>query len=210
MLPRLALVVAVSVVLGTPRMVMADPIKWDFTASLNKPVDGSKAMSGSITFGGTSILELGVNDVSVTLNLGGQVFNFQDNPQDSSSGTVSFDVIQSQPFQSWPGGPSEPIAEFYLSAINNQVKFFMTDYVSGISLNPPFSPTANFSAADLLHGDAGFNFSLNATEGAVGSITSMELVPTPEPSALFIFAGLGVAAMIRNRCGGSRGRRQPA
>ena len=89
MLNRLAFAAAMTVLISAPQLVVADPITYDFIGTLSQPADGVTTFSGSLTFnaiptgadvspGGAYVTEAG-SEVSLSLNLGGQVFDFQNN-----------------------------------------------------------------------------------------------------------------------------------
>jgi PEP-CTERM motif len=216
MLNRLALVVAVWVLVDTHRMVAANPITYDFTGTFQQPFDGSTAFSGSLTFNATPTLQDATlqgggvaetgSDVSLTLNAGGQVFNFNNSPQNPTSSGVS--VFPSSPLGTLPsvelsfGGRNSGAA-----GSGPAISFAVTMYDYGVAALPysnlaSLSFPAYTSSVQLQELTAG-----GAISGGVGgALTSFEAVSTPEPSTLVVFAGLGLAALLRRRCRGARGR----
>jgi hypothetical protein len=215
MLTRL-LLAAVSIVLIAPMTAGATPITFDFAGTLNAAINGTTQFTGSATINGdptvsnwgtvsgeltNALVSESGGDVSITLNVGGQTVNFANNPQNPYTQAT---------FQAWsvlqgianPTG--EPMVEsLWYGAIqsgNPQATFAMSFYdfsANGVStlsnlrnLNLPLSTGSVF---------------FTATPGgqAEGTITSIALVSTPEPSTLAIFAVLGIAAIAhrsrRNR-----------
>jgi hypothetical protein len=214
MLQRLALVVAVSILVGTPRMVVADPITYDFSGTFNQPFDGSTAFSGSLSFNATPAGDgQSVSDVSLTLNAGGQVFNFVNSPQDpSTSASVS---LQLQPPVDPALGPgflgSEPDIELMVGGAHTgatgsepNITFGFTMYDYGLAAVPSNWANLSFSVST-----ASVVFPVDQGMSG-GTLTSFEMVSTPEPSTLVIFGALGMAALVRRRCCGSQARCQQA
>ncbi len=200
MFNRLSLSVAALAVFGTQSTGLADPITYDFSGQFNQPFNGSTQISGSFTFnpnptlGGYSYVSETGSDVSITVNAGGQVYNFVNDPQNPfTSATVNADVV---PAQYSPPGESE-VEIAVLGAMesgNLLASFGMTFYSPG--------------GLELLQNLRNFNYVLNTSsvslqvtsqgtlEGGYGSVTSIELVSTPEPSTLALFAVFGIAAMV--------------
>jgi len=79
MLNRLSFIIAVSIVLSSQQIVGASPVTYDFTGTLNQPVDGSTTFTGSFTINANPTVNLVANpyvaedgsDVSLSVNLGG-------------------------------------------------------------------------------------------------------------------------------------------
>lgn len=196
MFNRLSLVVAVSILLGSQQIVEASPLTYDFTGTLNQPVDGAKTFSGSFTinadptvgpgmasgFYSSGVVNENGSDVSLAVNVGGQVINFVNTPQNPSA--VGFQAIVLPPWAEQPQGTSE--IGFSVNGSNNTDSFGLTFY--------PFGGVEQLSnlrdlTLPLDTGSVYFN-------GVEGVITSIETVSAPEPSALAVFAILGLAAMV--------------
>jgi hypothetical protein len=200
-LNRLALTAAMTLLISVPQRVAADPITYDFTGTLEQPANGVKTFSGSLTFnavptgadvppGGAYVNEAG-NEVSLSVSLGGQVFNFQNNASYSPLGVF---------LEKLPGPYDEsaqPSVLFSEFASSNQFGFWMT-FISA-AMNIP----ANLATLSLSPSTSSVSIvTNNPGEGYVqslGVISSIELRPVPEPGTLAIFAGLGVAALLRLR-----------
>jgi PEP-CTERM motif len=210
MLNRVALAVAVLVLISTPRIAVASPITYDFTGTLNQPVDGATTFNGSLTFNATptgsevpiagySVSETG-SDVSLTVNVGGQVMNFSNSPQNPHiSLMVSADVEPNQPLTT---------TEFSVYGGNDggatgsgtTGTFFLSFYDVGLGAVPS-------NLANLPLPVQGEDTELTVgSSSSVGTLTSIEVASAPEPSTLAVFAGLGLAALVRRRCGRLRGR----
>ena len=79
MLNRLSFIIAVSIVLSSQQIVGASPVTYDFTGTLNQPVDGSTTFTGSFTINANPTVNPVANpyvaedgsDVSLSVNLGG-------------------------------------------------------------------------------------------------------------------------------------------
>jgi len=192
----LALAVISCLVVGP---VSASPITYDFTGTLRDGfANGSTDFSGSFTIDGDptlqpdgSVDEKG-SDVSITLNIGGQTYKYENNANTEVELTVGtspswHDDPQSGPRQDGillqavdhTGGASLPlfIASFYTpSSLEN-----LTDLRT---LN--FIPVAGHAAIGT------------PVYGGDGKFTSITLVQnTPEPGAFVVFALAGVAAVVK-------------
>jgi hypothetical protein len=210
-LDRLAFAAAMAVLISAPQGVVADPITYDFSGTLNQPADGVNTFTGSLTFnaiptgtdvspGGAYVNETG-SEVSLSVRLGGQVFNFQGNAPNSPVGMF---------LEKLPGPYNEsaqPSVLFSEWASSSQFGFWMK-FVSGTANIPTDLATLSLppstSSVDIVTNNPG--------EGYVesqGVITSIEPTHVPEPGMLAIFAGLGVAALLRRRTG-SDSRRAPS
>ncbi len=194
MLNRLALGIAVLILLVPRQFVEASPITYDFTGSTGYP---SGNFSGSLTFdtnptvasGATSIVENG-GDVSLTVNFGGgNVVNFVNNPQNpyvtASFAVFDVPVINEEPL----GVPTYEIAVSGWS--NNTATFAMMFYTS-----PGW--VEHLSSLDGLDLTVD-NDSVDAN-GVDGKLTSIEEVSAPEPRMLAVFTVLSVAVWIKGSC----------
>jgi len=204
MLARLSLAIVVSIALSTQRTAGASPITYDFAGtfggqSLNgiSQFNGSFTINGDPTVGSSGSVAEGGSDVSLTVNMGGQVYNFvnQQNPVI----VASFTAGESPAWIANPTGPpqDEAIVSGAIQSGNSLVAFGMSFY----------SPAAVDQLANLRN----FSFPLGTSsvyvtdtsggsyQEAEGTITSIELVSTPEPSTLAVFAVLGIAAMVHRR-----------
>lgn len=139
MFTRLSLAVAVSIVFLSQRPAGADPITYDFTGVFQGAgVSGSKQMSGSFTIDSTptpssydTATENGSN-VSITVNAGGQVYNFVNTSQNPNIATFTA--------FNWPtGSPPNPTNNSLIEymwqgsspSVNPAVNFSMTFYDAG-------------------------------------------------------------------------------
>ena len=209
---RLAL--AAAILLAAPRMVAANPITYDFSGTFSQPFDGSTAFSGSATFNATPTPQdatwdgAGWNetgsDVSLTLNAGGQVFNFGNSPQDTFVG-ARVSVGPSSPLGTLPSLELSLFGYAGASGIGTSTTFEVTMYSYGIGTVPPNLASLSFpvytSTVVLQELSEG-----TISGGVGGALTSFEMVSTPERSTLVIFASLGIAALVHQRWHGSRGR----
>ncbi len=209
MLLRLTLALAVSVVVGIPRIAAADPITYDFTGTLQQPIDGTTTFSGALTINGTPteqgppgdlvrMVTEGGSDVSLSLNLGGQVFNIVNSTQNPFT-YVAFSAEGQDPSYSPPDVLMSLWGAFNPSkAAQPVLDVYSTFYAFGTTLPDnlaTLNPSPNGSYFSLQTDSPG---SLNST-GTFGQYTSFDLVSTPEPSTLAIFAGLGTAALLHRR-----------
>jgi hypothetical protein len=111
MLARLASVLVLSVLLIAPRPAGALPITFDFAGTLSTPINGATTFTGSTTINGDPTITnpngfegLSVNamaaesgsDVSITVNVGGQVYTFANSPQNPSTQATfnAFNILQ--------------------------------------------------------------------------------------------------------------------
>jgi hypothetical protein len=204
MLNRLALVVAVSVLASSPRMVAANPITYDFTGTLSEPFTGSETLGGSLTFDATPT-EGSDAGASLIVNWGGQVLTFSNSPQNPDSSLL----VQAFPEY----GTTTPTVAFSFLGINYggngiSTTFSVTMYDYGLEAVPSSLASLNLpvstSTVDLHEITGG------SESGGMGVLTSYEMVSTPEPSTLVLFAGVALAALVRGHRGGSRGRRRQA
>ena len=201
MLKRLAFAAAMAVLSSAPQRVVADPIGYDFSGTLNQPIDGVSTFTGSLAFnaaptgadvspGGAYVNETG-SEVSLSVTLGGQVFNFHGDDPSSPVGVF---------LEKLPGPYNEsaqPSVLFSEWASNSQFGFWMK-FISSTANIPADLSTLSLplstSSVDIVTNNPG--------EGYVesqGVITSIELAQVPEPGMLAIFAALGVAALLRRR-----------
>ncbi len=219
MFHRLSLAIALSVLVSTPQVVLAEPITYAFNGTFKEPFDGSLTFSGTLTINATptlgpgsgqlSVTENG-SDVSLSLNLGGQAINFVNTPQNPYS-NATFSA-----FVEWNGASAEnpsgyPEVAFTAGGVSGGVggngstlDFAMTIYSPSVSTLP-----ANLASLSLPLDTSSFGITYFA-EGATqitdtggGVITSMEIVSTLEPNTLVVFAGLGIAALVLRRYRGS-------
>lgn len=188
---------------STPRIVVADPITYNFTGTLNQPINGLKTISGSLTIDATPSVEPGASwvtengsDVSLNVNLGGQVIRFVNSPQNPfMSVTFSADVVPTVDEQ--PKGTPE--IEFSVVAGNSAgptgsgaaSSFGMTFYSLGVGTLP-----SNLASLPLSPGTSSLDLSIGSETGS-GTIAAIEVTSAPEPSMLVVFAGLGAAALVQ-------------
>ncbi len=209
MIARLSLAIVISIAVGSLDTAGASPITYDFTGDFlaGATFNGTKQFSGSFTVNGDPTLaspsSLGViesgRDVSLTLNVGGQVFSFL-NQQNPVPGTALF-VVQAAPVPVGEPGVGPLQLEAGVTGTvgngNSSVDFGLTSY----------SPAADDDLANLRT----LNFSLGSTSAyftdisgetsfeSGATITSIQLVSAPEPSTLVVFCVLVIAAIAHRR-----------
>jgi hypothetical protein len=235
-------VVAVSLFMGARTISRADPVTYDFTGTLNQPMNGTNQFSGSFTFnadpgqssvggivitqttistvngvsiaqpaaygfqaaaaGSPAIAEYG-NDVSMTVNIGGQVLNFANTAANPFLATFQAST-ETFPVQR-DGTQTPPLDTISINGVSTS--FSPGNSFSNNSFGMSFSlrPTTLFEnlAPGQVVNFGKFNFAttfqgLSAGDSAggaySGTLTSIELVPAPEPGAFAVFAMLGIAA----------------
>jgi len=131
MLNRLSFIIAVSIVLSSQQIVGASPVTYDFTGTLNQPVDGSTTFTGSFTINANPTVNLVANpyvaedgsDVSLSVNLGGHTINYVNTPQLSDSATFQLTWYSPSSVQSFfvetPGVTALPTLEFSVQGRGN-------------------------------------------------------------------------------------------
>ncbi len=204
MLNRLSFIIAVSILLSGQQIVGASPLTYDFTGTLNQPVDGSTTFTGSFTInanpavnpGASWVIESG-SDVSLSVNLGRQVINYVNTPQVPDS--VTFGASVQPPMNESPGVAGVPLVEFYVGggANGGKTTFGMTFYSPGgveqLSNLRDVSLPLDTSSVYVTDSSGVSN------QWSEGSITFIGAVSVPEPSALVVSAMLGIAAMVYRR-----------
>ncbi len=213
MLARRAFACAFLIGLGPLPFVAASPITFDFTGILNPsvslPINGTYQISGSFTInsnppaGPTTIpgngIELTENgsNVSLTVNAGGQTFNFINTSQNPDIATFNAIV--------WPpGSPSNPTTGPFNEiqvAGSQQIGPKLTSF--SMSFYNPGATTffANPGSSAYVPGSSTFNFtvSTNSVVDAGGSGVFSSINAVPEPSTLIVFAVLGMTALVHGR-----------
>jgi hypothetical protein len=243
MFRTLLFVVAVSLFAGAGTISRADPVTYNFTGTLNQPMNGTNQFSGSFTFnadpsqssvggivitqttistatngvsvaqpaaygfeaasaGTPAIAEFG-NDVSLTVNIGGQVLNFANTAANPFLATFQASM---QTFPTQQGQPTTPPLD-NISINGVSTSFSPGNSFSNNSFNMSFSvrPTTLFEnlAPGQIVNFGNFNFAttfqgLGAADSAGGSysgtLTSIELVSAPEPGTFAVFGMMGIAA----------------
>jgi len=217
---RFLCAVIASIFLGAPSIVLADPLTFNFTGTLEGTVFGTNQVSGSFTINANPVVmanfqppdyqasglygaqESG-SDVSVTFQVGGHVINF-------SNTTPNPDIVQfsaqqlGNPQATMPG----PLFDYAtLSGSNPSPSNSST--IDGFQFNFANSPDTLFAnaVAGQLTNLRNFNFSnITSAEIDVGSegwrtalISSIQPAAVPEPSMLIVFATVGIAAMGYDR-----------
>jgi hypothetical protein len=216
MLNRLSFIIAVSIVLSSQQIVGASPLTYDFTGTLNQPVDGSTTFTGSFTINAnptvwssatvnppdlpvmSGVFESG-SDISLTVNLGGQMINYVNTPQFPGSARFSL-TTWSDLMNMSPGlaGLKGPLLEFTVGggANGGNITFGMIFESPG-----GVEQLSNLRGVSLpLNTSYVTVYDSSSQQGAAGSITSIEAVSVPEPSALVVSAMLGIAAMVYRHC----------
>jgi hypothetical protein len=226
---HLSCALAASILLSTPSIVTADPITFDFSGTLNSPVNGSNQFSGSFTINADPtvsptnlsppyspywISENG-NNVSLTVTLGGQVTNYINTTEYPNLAALAVSVNPSTlPAESNPSGDvvtvggvpaySDPGYNpgFWLGFSSPTETIFSQLGPNNVANLRNF----NFSAAaavDAQYTDAQYTNASGVIDR--GIVTSIEEVAAPEPSTLVVFAMLGLAAIVHQRyCKSSR------
>ena len=197
MRPRPSLVLAVLVLIGTGQRVEASPITYDFTADINQgdlwwiagPISGSFTIDADPTLTNGGVYEQG-SDVSITLN--GLSFP---NPSLNLKSLLSAEEI------------TAPTGESQLQLTLGGIALAGGPNGAGLSVDMNFySPggaeqLTNLRNVDFSASNAApitLQGSTSAGEQiAYATITSIEPASAPEPGTLLIFAGLGLAAIVR-------------
>jgi len=214
MLNRLSFIIAVSIVLSSQQIVGASPVTYDFTGTLNQPVDGSTTFTGSFTINANPTVNPGASwvaesgsDVSLTVNLGGRMINYVNTPQFPDSATFQLAWFSASFMQAFligpPGVAALPELEFSVKgggANGGNITFAMSfDKPGGVEqLSNPQDVILPLNSIYVTVEDTEPYPASN--QGSAGSITSIEAVSVPEPSALVVSAMLGIAAMVYRRC----------
>ena len=105
----LAAAVALSALLCFPQCLPASPITFAFSGTLLEPVNGSSTFSGFFTVnsnpnpqtGFSSVTEQG-SDVSATLNIGGQVIDYANTPQNTQFVEAMVNTQEGIPIEGTP------------------------------------------------------------------------------------------------------------
>jgi len=188
----------------------AGPITFAFTGNLPDPLNGVNSFSGSFTINGDSrpsgsypysSVNQGGSDASITVNMGGQVYHF-----DNEHGPHTTALFETGPSPTWirqdQSGSPQAETMIYGNTSSTDGKspgasFGMTFYT------PTPLDLANLQGLSLPPGSGSVYVVTTSPGGlgyaASGTVTSTWLVPTPtptpEPSTLAVFATLGFAAM---------------
>ncbi len=197
MLARLSMAAAALVLIGTSQAQVAwgSPLTYDFTgnflpgstAVMSGPFSGSFTINSnaSLDQNGVTITETG-SDVSIRIGN----FQFENSPQNTD--VLAWIGLSNQP------NVANPVAadlEGYIRSIG--LSFSMLFYNPG-----SVSDYLNLGNYNFSPGTVG-NFELNfQPDGTIvstnyGTITSIELVSTPEPGSVVVFLVCGAAAMWR-------------
>ncbi len=209
MLPHFRCLIVSAMAMLAPMAAEAVPITYNFAGQLAQPVNGASQFSGSFTMDSNpnfiplpavlpGTLTETSSDVSMTLHLGSQTYDFSNTPGQSGAALYVNSPLQGYSYPS--GSPQESIslngALFTGSAgsapsftINFQQAggFFSTTDLGKLSTSS-FSSGVHFSA-----------MSGGQSTTSNGTLTSIEQVSAPEPCSLAIFGGLAIAAMITAR-----------
>jgi hypothetical protein len=182
-----------------PQSLRANPITFAFNGTLLEPVNGSSTFSGFFTVnsnpnpqpGFTSVTEQGM-DVSATLNIGGQVINYINTAQ--NTGFIEA-TVNAEPGIPMLNGSNASTTEFGLfgGSSNGPNRFDITLYNPGVN-----DWLTNLASLTLpaIHSDSFFFSDASGDPDDYGSITSLTLVPAPEPATILVYltilAGLGL------------------
>lgn len=202
---RLALALMATLLLGAQQPVWASPLTYDFTGTFNQPFDGTTTFSGSFTINAnptvnaqtSSVFEKG-GDVSLTLNLGGQVVTYVNTPQNPSY--VFFNTAAISPADGTASGGA-PEDSFGVSAGANGgklvfgIEFYALGGIAQLSNLRDLTLPLNTSSVYATEPAS------SPYQWANGVITSIEPASVPEPSAVVVSAVLAIAAVVCRRCG---------
>ena len=216
---RLALIIVASIALGLARSAGASPITYDFTGNFaGLGLNGLSPFSGTLTINGDPTVSTisglpsvseARGDVSLTLKAGGQTFEYSNQANPASVATFSVGVSPSWTMYPGPSAYDPSGLPYDEAMIYGAIQGGKSPSSVGISFYN-YDPSAVYQLGNLR------NFNLPAGTGSIfmtsaigtaggfvgeGTITSMQLVPTPapEPSTLAVFAALGFAAMAHRR-----------
>jgi hypothetical protein len=207
MLARLCLAVVASIALVAPQAIEASPITYDFAGTLNHPWDGSSQFSGSFAIdsipnvpvatpggSGSAVGEDGAV-VSLTVHIGGQTLTYLNTAQNPTN------VFFSAGDRGTIEVPPPPLSVgFELAAQSDD------GHQAGFRLD--FSrPGGNFDVSELANlASPSYSSSVTVTiaprgqaQEIQGSLTSIELVSTPEPGTLAVFGLMALAGLAHRR-----------
>ena len=183
-----------------PQSIQASPITFAFTGTLLEPVNGYSSFSGIFTVesnpnpppGFTSVTEQGV-DVSATLNIGGQVINYANTTPDSLFVQA---MVNAQPGIPILNGSNVATTEFGLFGGNSTGpnRFAITLYTPAV--NDWLTNLATL-ALPAIHSDSFFFSGASGDPDDYGSITSLTLVPAPEPATILVYLTILAALGLR-------------
>jgi hypothetical protein len=207
MLARLSFAVVASIALVALQALEASPITYDFAGTLNQPWDGSSQFSGSFAIdsipdvpvatpggSGSAVGEDGAV-VSLTVHIGGQTLTYSNTAQNPTNLFLSageWGTIQVPPRPlsvdvelagQWDAGHQ---AGFSLEFSGSGGKFEISELANLAS--PSYSSSVTVSIAP--GGQA---------QEIQGSLTSIELVSTPEPGMLAVFGLMALAGLAHSR-----------
>jgi hypothetical protein len=207
MFGRVLLAVGILLLLEARAEVLADPITYAFTGTFpsSSDINGVNQFSGTFTIDGsptvtaTGVTE-GGSDVSITVNVGGQVVNFANMVGNIySQATFNASSIAAGASNN-PYGPTGPAVIAF--GVDGSTETPTSSVTFGLSSYPVASPQqlANISSLSLPLESS--SIYVTETSGqqyqrAFGAITSIELVSTPEPGTLVIFGAIAVSAIAR-------------
>lgn len=199
MLHRLACVALLLALfsVSSPR-ANASPITYDFTGVLNQPYDGTTSFSGSFTIDpstaevDTDYISAGGSGSSMTVRFGDQVLNFVNNPS-NPTGRFWFGVNEVPSWLEEPQG--QPEYEIGVGgATQNGVHFNITAYVPGWVSDIP-----NLESLSFPSNSVNINPPAMGESYTGGWITSISVVPSPEPSTLIVFGALAAVVFFQRR-----------
>ena len=222
--------VAVSLALACQCAVSASPITFDFTGTLDQPINGTKDVSGSFTINGDptvppgttlpdgtgskplNLLDESGSDVSITVKVGGLSLKFSNNPSGDFSAAqagVSYAPSNQGPQVSLNlfgtgdyGGPGGVTREFTTSLSIPLADASLTN-LRAFGTTPSVPGDSRFSYQQWNVGES------NQAAVSNGTITSVQLVSTPEPGSIVIFSAIAIAAVMQARRS-RHGRRAPS
>lgn len=205
-----AIAVAIAIGLGAPRISGASPITYDFTGTLNQPVDGSTRFSGTFTIDSVPNTNVGLifgeyagigedgAAVSLSLRLGSQTISYvntSQNPDGAFFSGVASSLVTTPGLAS--GQSSVDYAFTGYSQPSGGIDFGMS--LAETVTNPPFADLTSLNSPSFTSSVSVSYDSGGQTQTVQGTITSMDLVSAPEPGMMTVFGLLAVAGIAHRR-----------
>lgn len=213
MLARLSLALVISIALVAPQAIEASPITYDFTGTLNQPINGSSQFSGSFTIdssnpnggggvitpggSGTVIGENG-DQVSMTVHLGGQRIDFVNTPQGPNS--ARFEAIGGVAIEVPLPPMAAPTVVFSVAGralTSDQIEFTLNFTRPGTA--PELADLTSFASSSYPSSVSVTGNWGGQSQATEGTLTSIEQVSAPEPTALVVFGAMALGAMALRR-----------
>ena len=214
MLHRISLAALGVLVLAVRQPACASPITFDFT--------GTGGVSGSFTINGDPtvpsgesltgspwkkvLLTEGGTDVSLTVNMGGKILAYSNSPSNPWE-------VQTFVSVGYPGGSTSDTSLTILGQagdlIGNSNQFRLqllvpTTEASLANLRTFGTPIINAAQPSASSGWAHSVDPQTMLSGS-GTLTSVQLVSTPEPGSIVVFSTIAIAAVVQARRSRRRG-----